>query len=527
MVRTSWGGAVVVGCFGALQLGACGTSPGKGAGTDERLDNVQLALQPVSGLTLTSLRYAVTRGSSPANLVAEGNLPTPGIGRTVSFGVSLPVGSGYTLNLSAESAEPDDGITCTGNFGPFEVKPNESTRASLALTCVDNSSGQTFGGLGVESQGCPRLVIDHFTASPVFAYVGEPIAVSARAHDLDNPSAPISYSWSGDFPAFLTSSQGASASFTCVVGSGAGIVIRVTASNGECSKTLETTVDCSYYESCGNGVVEPEWGENCDPFLDPTCPVDCTRICGDGIVESGEECDPVPSDPAVCHPPGTTNACHFRTECGDGVVAPPEACDSNFGSNGQPLPLAYYCSADCSAVLPYGFCGDGVTSGAEECDAGTNPVAPFPVTSRLCSAACESISTQPCVDCEQAGDCFASSDNCLGPQSSFTLSQQQLCTDVMQCVQDSDCLNGTGSLGQCYCGTLSTAACGAAPFDLTAPGAPNGPCAALIQQGSPGLSSNTAILGGLTNKSRPAGAAGQRLNCQKADPACAAVCGVQ
>jgi len=137
------------------------------------------------------------------------------------------------------------------------------------------------------------------------------------------------------------------------------------------------------------------------------------------------------------------------------------------------------------------------------------------------------------VACEQAGDCFASSDNCLGltrPANlggPFTAAETTLCFDVTQCIQASNCLDGTGSLGKCYCGTLSTAACGAAPFDLTATGAPNGPCAAIIQQGNPGVTTNSAILGGLTNKARPAGAAGQRLNCDKTDPACAPLCGVQ
>jgi hypothetical protein len=95
----------------------------------------------------------------------------------------------------------------------------------------------------------------------------------------------------------------------------------------------------------------------------------------------------------------------------------------------------------------------------------------------------------------------------------------------MECIETSKCLAGTGSLGKCYCGTLSTAACGAAPFDLTAAGAPNGACAALMQKGQPGVATNSAMLGALTNKSRPAGAAGQRLNCDKTDANCAPICG--
>jgi hypothetical protein len=166
-------------------------------------------------------------------------------------------------------------------------------------------------------------------------------------------------------------------------------------------------------------------------------------------------------------------------------------------------------------------CGNGTVEANEECD-DSGP-------SRLCSDACETVSTQACVDCEQAGDCFASSDNCKGPAAKpFTPEQVGICYDVLQCIQDSSCFTGVSStLGKCYCGTLGTAACGAAPFDLSKPGAPNGPCAAIMQLGNPGLTSNSAILGGLTTKSRPAGAAGQRLNCQKTDEICAPICGVQ
>jgi hypothetical protein len=117
----------------------------------------------------------------------------------------------------------------------------------------------------------------------------------------------------------------------------------------------------------------------------------------------------------------------------------------------------------------------------------------------------------------------------LGPKATpFTPEQVAVCYDVYQCIQDSNCLDGdTGSLGHCYCGDLDTGPCGSAPFDLSKPGAPNGPCAELMQKGSPQLATNSGILGGLTNKSRPGGAAGQRLNCDKTDATCAPICGVQ
>jgi hypothetical protein len=170
-------------------------------------------------------------------------------------------------------------------------------------------------------------------------------------------------------------------------------------------------------------------------------------------------------------------------------------------------------------------CGDGKVEGAEECDNGVEGMTWK--GDRLCSVDCRIVATQACVDAEQAGDCFASSDNCMGPSGTpFTLEQIRTCYDVFTCFRQSKCIDGAGSLGKCYCGTLSTAACGSAPFNLSSPGAPNGPCAAIMQKGNPGVTTNSGILGGLTTKSRPAGAAGQRLNCQKNDPACNEPCGV-
>jgi hypothetical protein len=118
--------------------------------------------------------------------------------------------------------------------------------------------------------------------------------------------------------------------------------------------------------------------------------------------------------------------------------------------------------------------------------------------------------------------------NCLGPSGSFNAAQQTQCNSVLTCIQSSNCFDGAGTLGgTCYCGTLSLTDCQAGPFDLTQPGAPNGACAAVIQAGLPGVSSNAAVLGGLTAKTKPASAALQLLNCQKtADGnACLAACG--
>ena len=537
-------GIAVTACSSSLDTSSPSEGSAKGG---EHVGTVGLKLQPVLGITVANVHYTVTAGNpavtpAPA-IVSEGNLPTPGTSNNFSFGIPLPVGTGYYISLSGVSSQTNDDITCTGAMGPFNVTPNASTLFNMVLTCVDNTKGQILTTVDVKTDACPKLIVDYAVAEPSTANVGGNINVFAAAHDLDNAAEVITYAWS-----IVDATKAGVGAFTPVAakdstfkcnGPGDAVKIKITAKNHECSKSLETVVSCVSL-TCGDGVVDPAIGETCDPGAgaghpaDPTCPADCTKVCGDGNPEGDEVCDPLPLNPLTCLPPTDANGCHPRPEvCGDGYTTGTEVCDTqgNIGADQLPLSTGSTCDAGCHHITGPApvVCGNGAIEGSQECDDGTGTsAAPVPALSRTCSNACETISTADCVTCEQAGDCFASSDNCKGTTAApFDSTQQKTCTDVMQCIQDSNCLDGTGSLGKCYCGTLSTAACGAAPFDLTAAGAPNGPCAAIMQKGNPGVTTNSAILGGLTNKSRPAGAAGQRLNCQKTDTACAPICGVQ
>jgi hypothetical protein len=169
-------------------------------------------------------------------------------------------------------------------------------------------------------------------------------------------------------------------------------------------------------------------------------------------------------------------------------------------------------------------CGNGMLDPGEACDAS------YGTPDGTCSNTCTKISNATCLACENQGDatCTDFIFNCLGPNGSFSAAQQTQCNTVLTCIQSSNCFDGTGTLGgSCYCGSLALADCQAASFDLTQAGAPNGPCAAVIQAGLPGVTSNSAVLGGLTASAKPAGAAMQLLNCQKtADGnACLGACG--
>jgi len=84
---------------------------------------------------------------------------------------------------------------------------------------------------------------------------------------------------------------------------------------------------------CGNGIVEPNLGEECE-FNDQTaCPGDCDAcmcvVCGNARIDPGEICDGntlgVCSQlSGFCKPD-----CTGCTVCGDGVITPNEECDPN------------------------------------------------------------------------------------------------------------------------------------------------------------------------------------------------------
>jgi cysteine-rich repeat protein/YVTN family beta-propeller protein len=119
--------------------------------------------------------------------------------------------------------------------------------------------------------------------------------------------------------------------------------------------------DCTL-PSCGDGVTDPGFGEECDDANASnadSCHNDCLLpVCGDAIVDSGEECDEgganSDSNPDACRSDCSDAA------CGDGVVDSAEECDdANLVDEDE-------CRNDCT--LP--FCGDGNLDAGEECDDG-------------------------------------------------------------------------------------------------------------------------------------------------------------
>jgi len=165
--------------------------------------------------------------------------------------------------------------------------------------------------------------------------------------------------------------------------------------------------------ACGDGLIQT--GEQCDqgtstyPGCSATCQIElgyqcpfagapCVPVCGDGIlISSAEQCDPgmeIPNVAEGCNAdcsvkPGwacDATDCH-QTVCGDGKVEGAEGCDPaqpdhNLGDGCTPL-----CTAEPSCPAAGGpcttSCGDGIVIGDEQCDDGNA------VSGDGCSSTCQ------------------------------------------------------------------------------------------------------------------------------------------
>jgi hypothetical protein len=204
--------------------------------------SIVLALQPLSGLTIASLRYAVTQDGQP-NLIREGALPTDGAGGALDMGLDLPPGSGYRLSLSGVSVEAGPFAPCTGTTDPFSISPGVTPLIELKLTCVDNTYGSFGTGIGIANDACPELSFSHVAAFPAVANVSSTVALVTSAQD--SRARTVSYAWALADPAIasLQTPAASEATLTCLIAAN-NIVITVTASNGECSKSAEIGVSC-------------------------------------------------------------------------------------------------------------------------------------------------------------------------------------------------------------------------------------------------------------------------------------------
>jgi hypothetical protein len=420
-------------------------------------------------VTINAVTYTVTVGNTPgATIVKTGSLPVPGTGKDFSFGVPLPRGTGYYLSLTAESV--DGKVTCAGGFGPFDITANTSVDITPTLTCTDITTGQPIVLVDVVTTACPDISFDYVVATPKSATVGSTIGLLSNA--VSASAKPLTYQWALGTPAVGTVAPPTAkdATLSCAAG-GTGVLVTVTASNGECQKSISTKVSC-VNALCGNGVVNTAEGETCDTALDPTCPADCNVSCGDGVVEGTETCEP--PNTAACNA-----TCTARVQsCGDTFISGTEVCDGTNLPAGTPAGST--CAADCLSIIPgavTAVCNNGTVESPEVCDppfSANNCGGLSTGSAADASPACGSIESAACTTCVEGEglgifDCSTLTGNAAaGPASGQAL--KGLCYKLLDCMYDTNC--AAADPVDCYCGN-SGAACQT--------GGANGKCRAEVE----------------------------------------------
>eukprot|EP01098_Paradermamoeba_levis_P006207 TRINITY_DN2582_c0_g1_i1.p1 TRINITY_DN2582_c0_g1~~TRINITY_DN2582_c0_g1_i1.p1 ORF type:complete len:839 (-),score=304.57 TRINITY_DN2582_c0_g1_i1:204-2720(-) len=162
------------------------------------------------------------------------------------------------------------------------------------------------------------------------------------------------------------------------------------------------------FPTCGDGILDDLMGEECDE-VSPRCS-DCRLLCGNGILDAGEQCD---NGPDNCNT--RPNRCRTNCTnpiCGDGVTDRGEECDDGAGANGL---AGARCSGACKLLW-----GNGVVDLGESCDNGalnsdTTPNA-CRTNARLPSCGDGVVDTQYGEECDTITATTFCRANCLTPK---------------------------------------------------------------------------------------------------------------
>jgi len=284
-----------------------------GPGPDEAAIGLSLVTEP--GVELDSLRYDVN--ARDGSDVIDGSLDVSSRGAELSFGIERVPPGDYELSLVAVGMHAGSQSLCLSDPVFFSVLAGQPVALPpVTLTClVQDPANQTWSvspgddirmeGFAVDGEAVaftytPAAVKGHLNTAGVCAYSPVVIEFTAFADDLE---FALDATPDGGYAAGNPSL----AQVTYVCASDGDKRLSVGATRGSTTVTKSYVVNCS--SSCAPG----------------------GPICGNGIVEAGEECD---EQTARC------SNCTVHPRCGDGVVDAPEQCDA------VALPTAS-CSVNC------------------------------------------------------------------------------------------------------------------------------------------------------------------------------------
>jgi hypothetical protein len=220
-------GLVLIG----LTSGSC-SNGGAPPAPPEDVGTMGFQLQVAPGVTLSSVGWSIANAGSGFSRSGSANVQSS---NTIQFQVgNLPTGSGFTITLTAASA--DGSLTCIGS-ATFTVTAGMTTGVALTLVCTPRAPDAGTIAVSATAVVCPSVT--SLSAAPLEAAVGTPIALSVTA------SAGATFAWTATAGTFDDASS-AAPTFTCPATAGP-VTITVTAgpSNPLCTSASQSiTVTC-------------------------------------------------------------------------------------------------------------------------------------------------------------------------------------------------------------------------------------------------------------------------------------------
>jgi arylsulfatase A-like enzyme len=237
-----------------LALAASGVIEGCSSGPSdkgnvEETGSLGLNLKVAEGVTLNSVTYSITGNG----LTKTGSIDVRGA-LTVNGTIGgIPAGKGYTIALTATSAEGNTSFTGSAKF---DVTPGGTSSVTVFL----NGAGKTGNGQ-VTVNGSINLnpIIDEVTVTPLTLLVGSSVTLSGVARDPDQGPSPLTYYWATT-GGLIDKPIGANATLTSATPGT--FTVTLTVSDGAGAATATTTVTFVKPAASGDdgGVVAADGG---------------------------------------------------------------------------------------------------------------------------------------------------------------------------------------------------------------------------------------------------------------------------
>jgi hypothetical protein len=288
-----------------------------------------------------------------------------------TLSAQLPGYATGTLNISVRAIDAVGAGVASGHGGPITIRVGQRETVYVQLDCggdtcaMDGGASDNDGGAPMQSPRCGNGRVDPGETCDTAIAAGAPGACPPPSCDDHVPCTR-------DRP------KGSGCTLECQHDDEE--EIREVLAGDRCCPTGTKDVDPDCSRTCGNGVIDP--GETCDTDIPRdtagACPVDqdcmsgapCTR----GMLVSGNTCSAVcvryqivaPEDDDNCCPPGATNAVDSDCPrlCGNGVVEQGESCDVGISplapgacptscDDGDPCTTDYFSQVGCQAACQH------------------------------------------------------------------------------------------------------------------------------------------------------------------------------